>query len=424
MSAITGARIRSYNVGFGDAFLLTFTYDDGKARNVLIDFGSTARPARPGSMEAVAEKIAEHCGGSLDVVVATHRHADHISGFGGKAGAIIKTLKPELVIQPWTEDPRLDPKATAPSSGGLALSRGLTASLSSMQAFAAAAAREAPALAGCKGVSAAQVERIRFLGETNLSNAAAVKNLATMGKNVYAHHGSKLPIKTLLPGVKIDVLGPPTLEQAPDIGRMASKNAQEYWHLAAARATRDDTGGAGPLFPARAATTALPQEARWVVPQVDKAHTQEMLGILRSLDDALNNTSLILLIEVAGTTLLFPGDAQWENWRYALVDAPDAEATCARLAQTSVYKVGHHGSLNATPKTLWNLFAHRSTDPEAAGRLISMMSTKADKHGSTRAGTEVPRRKLEDELEARSTLVSTKGMTAAKTFWKDVDVPL
>jgi hypothetical protein len=36
--------LRVYNVGFGDCFLLTFHYP-ARDRHVLIDFGSTARPA-------------------------------------------------------------------------------------------------------------------------------------------------------------------------------------------------------------------------------------------------------------------------------------------------------------------------------------------------------------------------------------------
>ena len=52
-------------------------------------------------------------------MVATHRHKDHISGFetkkGGKGtGDVIRSLRPSLVVQPWTEDPDLDPRATGP----------------------------------------------------------------------------------------------------------------------------------------------------------------------------------------------------------------------------------------------------------------------------------------------------------------------
>ncbi|MFZ8474707.1 hypothetical protein ACO1MO_13930, partial [Staphylococcus aureus] len=45
----------------------------------------------------------------LDVLVATHRHADHISGFATKDGAasgdVIRGLDPRVIVQPWTEAP-------------------------------------------------------------------------------------------------------------------------------------------------------------------------------------------------------------------------------------------------------------------------------------------------------------------------------
>ena len=79
--------IRSFQVGFGDCFLLSFVYDAKQRRHVLIDFGTTALPrgAKPSvHMPKVAAAIANIVGskGRLTAVVATHRHADHISGFG------------------------------------------------------------------------------------------------------------------------------------------------------------------------------------------------------------------------------------------------------------------------------------------------------------------------------------------------------
>src|SRR5918912_4186397 len=85
-------RIRAYQVGFGDCFLLTFFYPQAKKladkeRHVLIDFGSTAMPKGTSSSEQmmkVAKDIEEQCNKKskkLHVVVANHRHKDHISGF-------------------------------------------------------------------------------------------------------------------------------------------------------------------------------------------------------------------------------------------------------------------------------------------------------------------------------------------------------
>jgi hypothetical protein len=89
-----------------------------------------------------------------------------------------------------------------------------------------------------------------------------------------------------------------------------------------------------------------------------------------------------------------------------------------------VYKVGHHGSLNATPKTLWNGFTHKQDDAHAnATRLISVMSTKSGKHGDARRGTEVPRTILRDALDENTELFSTNKRTGKKP-WLDVKIPL
>ena len=92
----------------------------------------------------------------------------------------------------------------------------------------------------------------------------------------------------------------------------------------------------------------------------------QLLEIVRILDMQMNNTSVILLFEVGTKKLLFPGDAQLENWMYSLKEAKEASAVRKLLSDVDVYKVGHHGSLNATPKTLWNLFRKRA--PTSRGR--------------------------------------------------------
>ena len=133
-----------------------------------------------------------------------------------------------------------------------------------------------------------------------------------------------------------------------------------------------------------------------------------MLAIVRSLDYALNNTSLILLFEIGGTRLLFPGDAQIENWSYALFDAPNHEEIQARLAGANFYKVGHHGSLNATPEDAVERVRARRNEParRAGSRRWSRRS-----RASTAASTAAPRcrgKLLLDELDERERPVTTR----------------
>jgi|SRR5262245_27777503 len=57
-------------------------------------------------------------------------------------------------------------------------------------------------------------------------------------------------------------------------------------------------------------------------------------------DQAINNTSLILVFQVGSKYLLFPEDAQWGPWQHILKNPQ----FCDLLSRTTFYKVSHHGS--------------------------------------------------------------------------------
>jgi hypothetical protein len=220
--------------------------------------------------------------------------------------------------------------------------------------------------------------------------------------------------------VKVTVLGPPNLKQSDAIQSQRATDPDEFWHLQALASRR--AAAAAALFKPRFRRKGdNPPEVRWVLPRLDRLSAEALLEIVRILDDVLNNTSLILLFEVGGKKLLFPGDAQIENWSYALETAKGKAGIRTRLKKVNLYKVGHHGSLNATPKTLWNLF-ERKGPASKKDRLVTVLSTMAGKHGSKDRGTEVPRGPLVTALETESDLVTTLAVTKKAEFCAKVEL--
>jgi beta-lactamase superfamily II metal-dependent hydrolase len=488
----TSIEIRGYNVGFGDCFLLTFHYAKG-AKQVLIDFGTTKSPGTltPAQQQLkIAAKIKEVTGGRLDAIIATHRHADHISGFatgskGDASGDVIKSLTDAttIVLQPWTEDPAAPKDSKGDGSKALtARGKAFAAQLEDMHGVAESIAAEArrmssesmdvdtqetiatpaenskrraapvttagddagssdeaaaldssealpaSALTARTGSSAGKRlrDKLSFIGEDNVKNLSAVKNLMSIGSTKtrhYLHYGADSGLESILPGVKVHVLGPPTIEQWDQVQKERSKDPAEFWQLrhafwqkqSLAQTQRLAAGDEQPpkpaaLFP-KAKIVPVPRPARWFVRRLRGVRAKQLLEMVLVMDTAMNNTSLILLFEVGDKKLLFPGDAQIENWEYALKHAKETPKILKLLADVDVYKVGHHGSLNATPKTLWATFKNRTTG--AKKEMTSLISTKAGKHGSTERNTEVPRRTLVEALKAETDYKTTQDLKAA-----------
>ena len=404
--------LRSYQVGFGDCYLLTFHYN-GKThdRHVLIDFGSTGQMKSHGEnlMVRVAEDIKKETGGKLHAIVATHRHKDHISGFatnakGTASGDIIASCNPDVVIQPWTEHPKAKVDAKQ-APGTMTKTQSFVSSLRSMHEIAESVLIEAERRKA--SLNKTLHRELTFIGDDNLSNMSAVQNLMKMGKrHHYLNYGARSGLETVLPGVKIRVLGPPNLKQTEEIKTQRSRDEDEFWQLQA-MSNKFVIQSNPKLFPKAATYSAAstPGFTRWFVHKVRTLRGEQLLSVVRALDKVMNNTSLILLFEVGGKKLLFPGDAQIENWSYAL----SKPAVKKLLAGVDLYKVGHHGSRNATPRTLWNGFKKRS-EKQTKNRLETFCSTMKDKHGKAASKTEVPRKTLVEALKGFSNYHTTEDL--------------
>jgi hypothetical protein len=201
-------------------------------------------------------------------------------------------------------------------------------------------------------------------------------------------------ISSLLPGVTVHVLGPSRQEDV--IRDMDPPEKQSYLRLSALLG--DDRGVPEPFG------------AKWVVDDPplmlsdeDKTAIHELhLGMEKSLavalDQAVNGTSLMLTFVVGNLSLLFPGDAQWGTWKAVLAD-PEKRRL---LGKTHFYKVGHHGSHNATPVE----FVEEVLTETGANQRRAMVSVR------TRAQwKQIPRQPLLENLGTRIGAIARSDVT-------------
>ncbi|MBW9095346.1 hypothetical protein JNB62_16810 [Microbacterium jejuense] len=428
-------RVRMYQVGFGDCLLISVEYDeplaDGRAeRHILIDYGTSHSPRQGfvrGRMADVAALIEQHTHGVLDVLAVTHRHRDHLRGFEVAAGAeIMRRLAPKVVLRSWTEDPALAADAGGPAGGAAlaaapaapALGDGHVGPASLRFARLLGAAQEhAGALAGL----AAHDRLVAAAAEEQLKNAEAVALLDELSadrRGRYLYAGADAGLADLVPGLVTTVLGPPTPDQEPDVTRQAEDDG-EYWLTALDASLALSTAVAASESGQTTADEVPvgPGPVRWLIDNLTAQRTHSLLRLVRNLDDALNNTSLLLLFEIGGLSLLFPGDAQIENWQHTLKRFAKEPALRARLAGIDLYKVGHHGSRNATPRTLWALWKDR---PDGTPRLTTLMSTRRGVHGKA-VDTAVPQDNLVSALKEVSTLYSSDDDAHADAAYLEVE---
>jgi hypothetical protein len=394
-----------YRPLLGDCFLLSLPSDRGRPFHLMIDCGVIlGTPSPEVKMAAVVEDVIAATGGHVDLVVATHEHWDHLSGFlqaadlftPGDEGDQNGRLRIDDLWLAWTEDSK-DDLANLLRAQRKKTERGLRLALTGLRA---AEAREAGLRAAEAGdgrgrvwTASKQVESLLgFFGAAGGTTGDALAALRSYAQNPprYCRPGEP-PIELPgVPGVRIYVLGPPYDEKlikrshpseahpevyeaafglTPDAAFFAAaieeNEAAEggFAGLREASQPFDRTLGVGeadarrwPFFEQRYWGEAEGEDDRdqsWR--RIDAEWLGSAAELALKLDEDTNNTSLVLAIELtaSGRVLLFPGDAQvgnWLSWEGLSWTFGDGRRVSAHdlLARTVLYKVGHHGSHNAT----------------------------------------------------------------------------
>lgn len=354
-------RIRAYNVGFGDSFLLDLPGRNGRVK-ILIDCGSVSFGASGQTTESVVQRIVRDVTvdgvAQIDVVVATHRHRDHISGFARDEWRAVKVRE---VWQPWTEAPD-DPEARRLRIAQTQLADSLVAGRQR--------------LAATPNTSSWLVELVAAMGFNASVNDAANSMLRSgfAGAPVRRYLArTREPVRAeVLGGHAVHVLG--ASRDVDVIARMTPPSGQSYLAMLPTDpnlADRDDRPF--PWLPPMTweeygSAELNGGEVRKIDHGGAKGQLRKLVGndsLLTAavLDHAVNNTSLMLAFEVGDQLLLFPGDAQWGSWQVCMSEDWSADI----IGRANFYKVGHHGSHNATPRKFVEEFL-----PKGAGYVTSV----------------------------------------------------
>ncbi|MGD8751769.1 MAG: hypothetical protein PVG14_10130 [Anaerolineales bacterium] len=323
--------VRAYNVGVGDCIYVHIPNgDDGF--HILIDCGTISRVdllknALKNLEDEMLPDADEADKKRLDLLVATHRHRDHIKGFDPEYFENIQIKNIWLSAAMDREHPQAE-QANA------------------LHAAATSAMREIEA----RGLALSLPLQL-LVSMYSLQNDEAMKALredlpqANGIEPVYVHADTPQNELSLpLTNATIRVLAP---EKDID-GYYLGEEMDESLHAFQANQrtfTRRSTS-VNEVFPGNISASDFHRlQSRMLSNALAFAETDSSLQ---------NNTSVVLLIEWQGRRLLFTGDAEWEgefkegkhngNWNVMW-----KERTQHLREALDFLKIGHHGSINATP---------------------------------------------------------------------------
>lgn len=391
--------IRLFDVGLGDCIYCRIpkAHSSGRDFHILIDCGTLSSTEYLSSSVKILKTLLPAVDGKrrIDLLVVTHEHKDHMAGFGMKLwdgisfGAIWMNAAMDLNHPQAKKTKKLHSFAVDAMTRAVRLNLALS-----------------PELRELANAMALNENAMKTLRET----------LPKMNKikPTYVHAASKkkdlaLPLKE----ATISVLGP---ERDIDYYYLGDEGDPS---LRSALAFIDS--GLPP------ASCVVPAEGEVAKPtNIDLAEFRQLRSRMLSaalafadLDGKVcNNTSVVLLIEWKGTRLLFVGDAEWDG------AFKKGKGNCAwnvmwNLRRNQLnrrldfLKIGHHGSVNATP---WGqTVAASKGEPLAILNAILPVGSKSKAKAvvSTRRGNypTIPRSDLLAEIGKR--VSNTRNYAAA-----------
>lgn len=383
----TAINVKMYKVGeLGDCFLVTIQHDQ-IARHMLIDCGSfrNGNESKARLKEIAKDIQSKVKGGKLDIVVGTHQHNDHVSGFV-HAEDVFQQIGIEQVWLSWLDNPR-NKQASRIGQSHLELRKKIMDASSKMESLAKTkSGRLASNPAAKKMASTYNLinEVMGFFGAAPQLPAQGIKILKSIGKNPaeYLSPGDMKQIPGISPSVvRVHVLGPPKDEEL--LYRKDPKKGESYDHklhslhtmashfLSALNNQSNDIDKEEEQFPFNIDYKIFADQKRLFSKQmkvidtlytsrenewrnVDNDWMEQAARLALYMDTFTNNSSLVLAIELvkSGKVLLFAADAQTGNWiSWQDVKFKDKGITTdSLLERTTLYKVGHHGSHNSTLK--------------------------------------------------------------------------
>ena len=325
--------VRAYNVGCGDCIYVRIP-DAKDGFHILIDCG------KKGGDELLKKAIqhleSELPKGSakgkkrLDLIVATHRHEDHIKGFNPEWFQNIEVKNIWLSV---AMDPK-HPQAKGVNSLHDFATKQMRALMDSGQALRP----EAELLASLYGVSNAVADDL-LMKELPKANGIKAK---------YVHSGMKHDLK-LPAATAIHILAPEKDVDHFYLGEEVDKNLKGMLGIAS---------GLPSAAPAAKASASDPMPTNVSATDFRMLQSRMLsngLAFAAKESSIQNNLSVVLLIEWKKRRLLFVGDAEWEgefkegihngSWNVMW----EKHRTGHLKDPVDFLKVGHHGSINATP---------------------------------------------------------------------------